>query len=231
ELSKEEEPIDMFVTNYIYDKLGAIHKKSMRYTRMLPQNTVFGWDDLKEIHRGHYILMHSVIYKTAMLRECGIKLPEHTFYVDNIYVYYPMPYVKKMYYMNVDLYHYFIGREDQSVHESIMIRRIDQQILVNKIMADDYDLRKIKSKNCRRYMFKYLEIICAISTVLLIKSGTEENNRKKEELWKYIKDNHEWLHRQLKGSIMGKILYSDKKAADKATVWMYGIIQKVFGFN
>ena len=33
--------------------------------------------------KGQYILMHSVIYRTKLLRECGLHLPEHTFYVDN----------------------------------------------------------------------------------------------------------------------------------------------------
>lgn len=46
--------------------------------------------------------MHSVIYRTQLLRECGLELPKHTFYVDNIYVYKPLPSVKHMYYMDVD---------------------------------------------------------------------------------------------------------------------------------
>ena len=31
--------------------------------------------------------MHSAIYRTELLRETGLKLPEHCFYVDNIFVY------------------------------------------------------------------------------------------------------------------------------------------------
>lgn len=50
--------------------------------------------------------------------------------------------------MNADLYRYFIGRDDQSVNEKVMIGRIDQQIKVNKLMIDAYDLTKIKNKNC-----------------------------------------------------------------------------------
>ncbi len=93
--------------------------------------------------KGQYILMHSVIYRTKLLRECGLELPKHTFYVDNLYVYVPLPCVKTLYYMDVDFYRYFIGREDQSVNENVMIRRIDQQIKVNKIMVDSFDLWKI----------------------------------------------------------------------------------------
>ena len=58
--------------------------------------------------------MHSVMYRTQVLRDCGMVLPKHTFYVDNIFVYQPLPFVKSMYYMDLDLYRYFIGRADQS---------------------------------------------------------------------------------------------------------------------
>lgn len=47
-----------------------------------------------------------------------------------------MQYVKTMYYLDVDFYWYYIGREDQSVNETVMIGRIDQQIKVNRIMMD-----------------------------------------------------------------------------------------------
>lgn len=46
--------------------------------------------------------MHSVIYRTKLLVECGLELPKHTFYVDNIYVYKPLPSVRTLYYMDVD---------------------------------------------------------------------------------------------------------------------------------
>ena len=41
-----------------------------------------------------------------------------------------------MYYLDVNFYRYFIGREDQSVNEAVMIKRIDQQLRVNRIMVD-----------------------------------------------------------------------------------------------
>ena len=95
--------------------------------------------------------MHSVFYRTALLKEIGLKLPEHTFYVDNIFVYYPLPFVKTMYYMDVDLYRYFIGRDDQSVNEKVMIGRIDQQIKITKILIGSHDLSKIKEGKLKKY--------------------------------------------------------------------------------
>ena len=181
--------------------------------------------------KGQYILMHSVIYRTKLLRECGLELPKHTFYVDNIYVYKPLPSVKTLYYMDVDFYRYFIGREDQSVNEKVMISRIDQQINVNKIMVDEFDLWKIPNRKLRHYMFNYLEIITVISTIMLIRSGTEENLLKKRELWKYIKDQDIRLFHHLRAGIMGNAMNLPGKGGRKISVAAYRLSQKVVGFN
>ena len=188
-------------------------------------------DEAGRFHKGQYILMHSVIYRTQLLRECGLELPKHTFYVDNIYVYKPLPSVKHMYYMDVDFYRYFIGRDDQSVNEKVMIGRIDQQIKVNKIMIDEFDLWKIPNPKLRHYMFNYLEIITVISTIMLIRSGTEENLEKKRELWKYIKDHDIRLFHHLRNGIMGNAMNLPGRGGRKISVAAYKLSQKIVGFN
>ena len=146
--------LDMLLANYVYEKEGAKHKRVMRQTGF-PKDQIFTWSDVRHFYKGHYILMHSVIYRTKLLRECGLELPKHTFYVDNIYVYKPLPHVRTMYYMDVDFYRYYIGREDQSVNEKVMISRLDQQIFVTKTMIDMYQLKNVKCKKLRNYMLNY----------------------------------------------------------------------------
>lgn len=230
ELAGGENTLDMFIANYVYEKEGVKHKRVMRYSA-LPQNKLFTWNDVNRFHKGQYILMHSVIYRTKLLRECGLVLPKHTFYVDNIYVYKPLPSVRNMYYMDVDFYRYFIGRDDQSVNEKVMISRIDQQIRVNKIMVDEFDLWKIPNNRLRHYMFNYLEIITVISTIMLIRSGTAENLDKKRELWKYIKEKDIRLFYHLRRGILGSAMNLPGKSGRKISVAAYKLSQKVVGFN
>ena len=230
ELVQSEKNVDMLLANYVYEKEGAKHKKVMRQTGF-PTDCIFSWRDVRHFYKGHYILMHSVIYQTQLLRDCGLKLPDHTFYVDNIYVYKPLPYVRSMYYMDVDFYRYFIGRDDQSVNEKVMISRIDQQIKVNKIMIDDVDLWKVPSIKCRKYMFNYLEIITVVSTVMLLRSGTKENLEKKRELWTYIKEKDIRLFHRLRRGILGGTMNLPGKGGRKISVAAYRLSQKVVGFN
>jgi len=230
-LVKSGDMVDMFISNYVYEKEGKKRKKVMQYRSAFPTEQVFTWNDVKFLHVGQYILMHSVIYRTQMLKDCGLELPKHTFYVDNLYVYHPLPYVKKMYYMDMNFYRYYIGREDQSVNEKVMIGRIDQQLRVTKIMIDDCDIWKITNRKLRNYMISYLEIMMTVSSILAIRSKTEENLQKKKELWLYLKEKDLRLYHRIRRSVLGNTMNLPGKGGRKISVAAYKIAQKVVGFN
>ncbi|MCI5731479.1 MAG: glycosyltransferase family 2 protein, partial [Eubacterium sp.] len=223
--------VDMLLANYVYEKPSLHKHKVIRYDGVFPEDQVFTWSDVKRFKVSQNILMHSVIYRTKMLRDCHLELPKHTFYVDNIFVYNPLPYVKKMYYVNADLYRYFIGRDDQSVNEKVMIGRIDQQIKVNKLMIDAYDLTKIKNKKLRDYMVKYLTMMMTVSSVFLIKEGSEESLAKREELWDYLKKSNKVMYRMINKMALSKPMQFRSKAGRKIVVWGYSLSQKIYGFN
>ncbi len=233
-LAGEGRMLDMLISNFVYEKEGEKRKKVMHYRRVLPKDRVFSWEECRYFPKWRYILMHSVIFRTKLLTDCGLQLPEHTFYVDNIYVFKPLPYVKTMYYLDVNFYRYYIGRSDQSVNEKIMISRIDQQIRVNKIMIDFFVENKSliqKDKRLYQYMRNYLELITTVSSVLLIRSGTEENLEKKKELWQYLKLRDKWLHFTLRNGIIGSVVNLPGKGGRRISVEGYKICQKLFQFN
>ena len=229
--SGREEPLDMLISNYIYDKAGAEHKHVVRYHGALPAGRVFSWEEARHFRKGQYILMHSVIYRTQLLRDCGLELPKHTFYVDELYVYLPLPWVKRMYYLDADFYHYFIGREDQSVHEEVMIRRIDQALLVNRLLVSGTDLAALEPAPLRRYALNYLEIVTTVSSVLLIKAGGEENLRKKEELWAFIRKEKPDVYAILRKRFLGRTLHLPGRFGRWVAVTGYRLARLVFGFN
>ena len=223
--------VDALIANYVYEN-QEMHKSTViDYTSAMPVDTFFTWNDIKHFKMSQYILMHSVFYRTRLLRDINLQLPEHTFYVDNIYVYVPLPEVTVMYYLNVDFYRYFIGRNDQSVNEQVMIGRIDQQIKITKIMIDAHDLSKIKIPQLRNYMLNYLTMMMAVSSVLLIKSGVPENLDKKKELWNYLKTTNPRVYRMMKHKLLGLSMQLPGKGGRKLIVWGYQMAQKMYGFN
>lgn len=228
---EEEQEVDMLIANYVYEKVGMEHKKVIRYDNVLPENQILKWDEIGQFHIGQYILMHSVIYRTDMLKLCQLTLPKHTFYVDNIYVYYPLPHVRTLYYMNVDFYRYFIGREDQSVNEKVMISRIDQQIFVTKTMIDMYELRRIQSKKLRKYMLNYLAIMMTVSSILCIRSKKKENLEKKKELWQYLKQKDYGVFMKIRYGILGQTMNLPGRSGRKVSSMAYVVARRLIVFN
>ncbi len=229
-----EQALDMFISNFVYEKEGEKKNKVMRYRHALPENRIFTWNEVRHFHKGQYILMHSVIFRTRLLKDCGLVLPEHTFYVDNLFVFEPLPFVRNMYYMDVNFYRYYIGREGQSVNENVMISRIDQQIRVNKRMVDymSENVPKLKgSRKLRNYMINYLEIITTVSSIMLIRGGTEEHLQKKKELWDYMKQKDRFLYGRLRYGILGNSMNLPGKGGRKISVEGYRICRRFFKFN
>ena len=221
----------MLLSNYVYEKQGAKKKTVIHYRHAIPKDQIFCRDDVGRFPVSQYILMHSVIYRTALLRECDLELPEHTFYVDNIYVFKPLPYVKTMYYLDVNFYRYFIGRDDQSVNETNMIKRIDQQFKVTYIMIDYMTQFNLVSKPLERYMRHYLSIIMCISSVISVKSGQKEHLKMRKELWKYLYDSDKRLYRKIRHNITSCAVNLPGYVGRKATIAMYKAARRFIGFN
>ena len=223
--------VDMLLANYVYEK-PSIHKhKVIRYDGVFPENQVFTWNDVKRFKISQNILMHSVIYRTKMLRDCQLELPRHTFYVDNIFVYNPLPFVKKMYYVNADLYRYFIGRDDQSVHESVMIKRLDQQYRVTKLMLEIYNSSPKDQKNANDAMIHYFDMMMCVSSILSIREGSEERLKDKEKLWKQLEETNPELYGIVRNSLLGRTMNLPGKFGRKCSVVGYKVVNKFFGFN
>lgn len=231
ELTGGDQVLDMMLCNFVYDKDGARRKKIMHYESSVPIEDLIGWSQTKRFRKGRYILMHSVIYRTKLLQNCGMVLPKHTFYVDNIYVFEPLPYVKTLYYLPVNLYRYYIGREDQSVNEKNMISRIDQQITVTKLMIDYFRDTKVENGRLRRYMRNYLEIMMVISSIFLIKAGDKESLDKKRQLWEYLRSRDLTSYYLIRHSMLGESMNLPGEGGRKISVGGYKIAQMLVGFN
>ena len=233
QLEEDGTPVDMFLVNFIYDKVDAKRKKVMHFRHVFPVGEVFEWSAMRHMKQTQYILMHNIIYRRQVLIDSGLELPAHTFYVDNIFAFQPYPYVKKLYYLDVDFYHYYIGREDQSVNEQIMISRIDQQIKVNKIMVDimaETDFLG-KDRHVKKIMYIYLDKVTVVTNILMIISQDKELMEKRKELWKYIREKSFPIWWHLKHTPLGFAERAPGWIGRKAVVKFYGFARKLMGFN
>lgn len=229
---EREHPTDLVIANYVYEKVHEGTRTVMHYRNVFPERREFTWDEVGHFHQSQYLLMHSVIYRTDLLRQVGLMLPKHTFYVDNIFVYEPLPAVETIYYLDVDMYRYFIGREDQSVNEDVMKSRIDQQLRVTRHMIDAVKLPEAVSKKpLEQYMENYLSMMMCISSIFLRMIDTPEAEQKRDDLWAYLKTANPELYPHIRRSVLNMGTNLPTELGRRVGIFGYRIARKIFKFN
>ncbi|RMI09356.1 glycosyltransferase [Cellulomonas triticagri] len=227
----DERPVDLLVSNFVYEKVGKRTKTAVRYRGALPTGQVVPWSGTRGFGKRQYLMMHALIYRTAVLREAGLRLPEHTFYVDSLYALVPLAHVSTLYYLDVDLYRYFIGRADQSVQEAVMLRRIDQQLRVNRLMLEHVSRVRVTDRRLRAYRLHYVEIICTVSSILLIRAGTPESLAERDRLWSELRRQDFWLYRKVRWTVLGHLSNLPGPAGRRVSVLAYRVAQRAIGFS
>ena len=117
-----------------------------------------------------------------------------------------MPFVKKLFYLDVGAYHYIIGREGQSVEIDVVKKHIDQQILATGLAISDVDYSELyeKQPNCAMLMTGYVACMMSVSTIHLFMINTPEALRKNDEVWNYMKEMNPELYENVRRSWAGK---------------------------
>ena len=224
-------PVDMIVSNYVYDKVGKRRLHTVNFRHAMRAGEVLTWDDLGHFGLAEYILMHALTFRTQVVRESGMQLPEHTFYVDFIYAYQPFVNVRTMLYLDMPFYHYFIGREGQSVQTDVMIRRVDQLLLVNQRMLAATPERGTVPDGLYRYMIHFLTIESCIASVFLILSRDPANYEKKRRLWAAINDYSPAIYRDVRRKAMARAINLPGPVGRWIVRHGYVFAERVVGFN
>lgn len=90
----------------------------------------------------HWLGMWSLCYKTKKLQACSIKLPAHSLYTDTIYAIEPFASMKTIYYLDAPLYHYRLGRPDQSMSRENRTAHIAERMSINRQLCSFYEVQK-----------------------------------------------------------------------------------------
>jgi glycosyltransferase involved in cell wall biosynthesis len=225
---------DMVVSGFTYDRTGRRRGHAMRFGHALPTGRLVGWEEVGRFPRGRYMLMHALTYRTQVLRDSGLELPPHTFYVDNIYAFMPLTAVRAILHLDLDLYRYCIGRPDQSVNEQVMISRIGHQLEVNRLLLTELGSRW---QDCslpvplRRYSLHFAEAVTLVSAVLLLRSGTPEHLAAKDDLFAWLAELDPDISRRLRRGLPLRVANLPGRPGRAAAMGGYRLARRMFGFN
>lgn len=222
---------DLMVTNYYYVHHDGVGDRAIRYANALPINTLFGWDQVGHFMVHQLLTIHSCTFRTECMRRSGMDLPLHTFYEDNLMVCSVLPYVEKMYYMDINLYRYTIGREGQSVAMAATMRNYRHQLLVAQECFAAVERAKPQNKKLKQHMEHELFMMFGIATVFSRLNDSQEADDNLNAMWeKCSAINAEHANKFRRRSVLA--LVNLPGAPGRKTVkGVYRLAHKVIRFN
>ena len=86
--------------------------------------------DISSLNENTVLFMHSLTFKTDVIKRMGSVIDEHCFYVDMEYCIFPMLYVGTFSHLDYPIYQYLLGSQTQSMNMQNLIKRRDQHLRV-----------------------------------------------------------------------------------------------------
>ncbi len=220
---------DLYITNYVYEHAADNTTNVIHYRKEFPAGVLTDWSKVKKFRMSRFLMMHALLFKLSALRDSNTVLPEKTFYVDNYYAYNPLPYTKTIFYLDVDLYRYFIGRADQSVNVTNLVKRYEQEMRVSYCIADAYTYDEIKSqpKGLKNYMFHSQETVMIITLIAVCAENTKERKACLKAFWNHVKEKDKKLYKWLRWrSYAALVCWMPWGMRGKMLLWGYNIVKK-----
>ncbi len=196
-----DKDVDVIISDFLYEKVGT--------------NKTYKWTFDYKFHNSRVInlyttsfpreviTMHSLTYRTNLLREMNYKQIENVYYSDSQYALLPFQHAKKYFYTNVCVYGYYIGRDDQSININVMIKNIKHQEMVVKTILKEINLDIVENKTILKYLIRNLRAMVQWQILLLAKDHKVLDKKKAIfELIKYVKKTQPKYAKEIMNSIL-----------------------------
>lgn len=161
------------VTEKILDEKYAADDKS-QYTKTC-------YISQGQIH--NVIKMHSMTIKTVFLKNQGIDIDEHCFYVDAEYITYPIVQTDSVYFYNEFIYMYRLGRNGQSMDIKSMQKRRDQHMHVLESLLRFYENASYPTDEHKKYVERAIAQIVENQFQIYISMGLKKGIFSEMKKW------------------------------------------------
>ena len=214
---------DLVFHDYVYDRPEQENVYQVSFQGKIEPDRLGTWEECRPFHMWNQFMIHNIIYRTQFLRDTNTRMPEHTFYEDNVYIYRPLGNTRKILYHHAPLYGYLVGRTDQSIDEKNILKRLDQATNMAKEQITSFTMAELKArpKNLRNYMINsccgQLFTTCSLQQI----DGTERGLGMYRDLWQTIRDFDPALYRRLRRNPLGRMTCLPGRLGKRILVFGY----------
>lgn len=172
----QEDTVDLFITPFVRQREEQDNEVVDQVENI--ESGTYMLDDIQILWR---LSMHSMCYRTDILRDSSLHLTEYCFYTDTEYITHPLPQVKRVRISHMPLYQYRIGHEGQSMAlEGLIKHRGDMETVISHII-DTYKALPDKSTTAAHVIRAWIvdDVVGHFHTLFCMKRS--------EETWQEIK--------------------------------------------
>lgn len=225
-------PPDLLFTNYVYEHLSDGTRRVVDYRDQFPGDRVFTWDETGGFPKWKFLMMHSFVCRTQLLRDEGIFLPEHMSYDDEVLVYEVLPEARLLAYADCDLYRYATGRPGQSVADDALARHASDQVRVCRMRIDDVRIPDdVPSERLEAYLLQDLGFSMVFATLACTMAGDKRHINEKDELWQHLRDVNPALWRRIRYGFFGFWCFLPGRLGEKAFLDGYHLASYAYKLN
>lgn len=146
---------DLVLTDVIVD--FTVRNKSKKLDLDLPKQRGLSFAEFENCRNLNKISMHAIAYKTSILKNINYIQTEGISYTDQEWLYLPMASVNSVFYLNTPVYHYYIGREGQTMNRKTILKSVSQREKILFRMLEQYnDIAKDQTDSHRNYLYSRL---------------------------------------------------------------------------
>ncbi len=149
---------DLIVTPYTQEYAAADQRVFVRYDRLTDGKSC-SLGELELNGNMPYVPLAAATWSTELLRRCGLRLSEHCSYVDMQYILFPIPWVKRVRFIDACVYRYFIGRAEQSMAPGRFLKNLPQHERVLRSLVDFYAAQRDRLDTAAR---AYIERVISL---------------------------------------------------------------------
>jgi glycosyltransferase involved in cell wall biosynthesis len=232
ELHTAGEDPDLVFANYVYEHISDGTSRVVEYRDQFPQGRIFSWKETGRFPKWKFLMMHSFICRTQLLRENRIRLPEHMSYDDEVFVYETLPKAERLFYLDCDLYRYVTGRPGQSVGSAQMSRHADDQVRVCMLRIDQVPLPDAHiDKKLEKYLIQDLAFSMVFATLTCTMAGDRQHADANRALWRHLKTVNPKLWSRIRHGFFGFWSFLPGRLGGKMMLDGYHLASYVFKLN
>lgn len=201
----ENSDYDVVVTDYVREYVFENRTELLTLPKVKKEK-VYDLDTEIGQLEGDIFAMHRLAYKTEIIRKANIIFPTKISYTDTLFAAIPAFFAKTLYYTDLQVYRYFIGRDGQTINPATIRKNRKQtqqviQYLYNKYLEHKRELSAEKNayvlKDLKSYMEMYFRILHhlpfsdakkeLVEWNKYIKNTPDHNYFTNSKMWKYYK--------------------------------------------